>query len=44
VELAVPVQHSARPIGALWRHDYLPTPAAARWQSILQQVGGSLHG
>ncbi len=42
VELPLPVQHAPRQIGAMWRTSYLPTPAAAQWQSILRQVGVAL--
>ena len=41
-ELPLPVQHASRKIGILWRSDYLPTPAAARWQSIVRQLGETL--
>lgn len=44
VELPLPVAHGQRQIGALWRADYLPTPAAAQWQGILRQVGVLLGG
>jgi len=43
-ELALPVQHASRQIGAMWRSGYLPTPAAAQWQGILRQVGKTLGG
>ena len=42
VTLPLPVQHAPRPIGVLWRSAYLPTPAAAQWQSIMRQWGASL--
>ncbi|BCO27618.1 HTH-type transcriptional regulator ArgP [Rhodoferax lithotrophicus] len=43
-ELPLPVQHTRRRIGAMWRSGYLPTPAAAQWQNILRQVGQTLDG
>ena len=42
LELPLPVQHAPRQIGAMWRTNYLPTPAAAQWQGILRQVGLAL--
>jgi LysR family transcriptional regulator of gallate degradation len=42
VELPLAVPQDARHIGVLWRAGYLPTPAAAQWQSLLCEVGRSL--
>jgi LysR family transcriptional regulator of gallate degradation len=42
VELPLAVPQGPRHIGVLWRTGYLPTPAAAQWQSLLQEVGISL--
>ena len=43
VELPLPVAHGQRQIGALWRADYLPTPAAAQWQGQHPRAGLEIH-
>nr|WP_315471695.1 LysR family transcriptional regulator [uncultured Rhodoferax sp.] len=42
VALPLTVPQDARQIGVLWRAGYLPTPAAARWQSLLRERARSL--
>lgn len=43
VELPLAVPQGQRSIGAVWRSDYLPNPAARQWQILLQQVANGLQ-